>query len=342
MGFVKDAAGFLEGANNSIMDIADPGYVFHAKRKKKTDPYQIDKNAFLNPESQSQQDLASIYQEQAAEQSNLSQQQQLEQRAKQLDFMQSLGLMSKEQADIEKAPLLEQTNIAGQQASNVSALIDQAEGRGPSLAIDALTNATDRNIKQIKGNIASQRGVNPALALRVGTQQMGEVNQQAASDAATLRLQEQMAAREQLLNALNSSRQQSQTQGSTASTNRLSALSSGGDIANTIRAGDLQSKQLSDTNRYNNQSLAADLAEKNRLAAIDEQKLRLGQNTDLRTQEFQKQQADQARRDNMLQKAAEGVAAFYTGGASLAATQGAKAAAGNAKKTDENPPAILA
>jgi len=84
----------------------------------------------------------------------------------------------------------------------VSQLQQQATGQGPSLAQSQLQQATDRNANMAAGALASQRGINPALAARMITQQQANANQQAAGQSADLRMQEQMAANQQLAGVL--------------------------------------------------------------------------------------------------------------------------------------------
>lgn len=94
----------------------------------------------------------------------------------------------------------------GQANANMNGLVqqlqDQANGQGPSLAQNQLKEGTDRTANLAAGAIASQRGINPALAARMITQQQANANQQAAGQSADLRMQEQMAARQQLANVL--------------------------------------------------------------------------------------------------------------------------------------------
>lgn len=108
-------------------------------------------------------------------------------------------------------------------------LEQQAAGEGPSLAQEQLREATDRNIRQQAGMMASQRGIGAGLAARMAGQQGAQAQQQMAGQAAQLRAQEQLGARQQL----------------------ASALAQG-------RAGDIQIGGLSDAmKRFYDQSLAS-------------------------------------------------------------------------------------
>lgn len=71
-------------------------------------------------------------------------------------------------------------------------------GEEPTLSELQLRAATDRNNAQAQGLIASQRGVNSGLATRLAMEQTGEANQQAAQQAAQLRLAEAIQARQEL------------------------------------------------------------------------------------------------------------------------------------------------
>jgi hypothetical protein len=86
-------------------------------------------------------------------------------------------------------------------------LLAQSLGQGPSLAQGQLQDATDRNIAQQQALAASARGVNPALAQRLAAQNVASINQNAASDSALLRNQEQLGAQNSLGSLLNSQRQ---------------------------------------------------------------------------------------------------------------------------------------
>jgi hypothetical protein len=79
-------------------------------------------------------------------------------------------------------------------------LMAQASGQGPNPAQLMLNQATDKNIAQNTGMIASQKGINPALATRMAAQNAAGMNQQAAGQAATMGAQQQLGAEGQLGN----------------------------------------------------------------------------------------------------------------------------------------------
>ncbi len=93
------------------------------------------------------------------------------------------------------------------QASLASQLQAQANGQGPSLAGGMLRQNADRSIAQQMAVTAAQGG-NPALAQRNAAIGAAQVNRQAGSDAAQMRIQEQQSAQQQLGNVLSNARNQ--------------------------------------------------------------------------------------------------------------------------------------
>lgn len=95
-------------------------------------------------------------------------------------------------AGINAAP---QGEVRKQQMALLGQLTQAANGQGPSAAQSMLTAATDRNLQQSAALANSQRGgMGGAAAARQVQAQAGVAGQQAANDAATLRVQEQQAA----------------------------------------------------------------------------------------------------------------------------------------------------
>lgn len=84
-------------------------------------------------------------------------------------------------------------------------LQEQAAGRGPSLAAGQLREATDRNLAQQQAAAAANGS---PLNQRNLQNQATVANQQAARDAAQMRIQEQMAARQQLQGVTQTGREQ--------------------------------------------------------------------------------------------------------------------------------------
>lgn len=88
-----------------------------------------------------------------------------------------------------------------QQQALIGQLQAQASGQGgpgTQLAQNMLQQATNANAAQGAGLIASQRGINPALAARQAATLTANANQQAAMQGANLGLQNQLAAQQQL------------------------------------------------------------------------------------------------------------------------------------------------
>lgn len=98
--------------------------------------------------------------------------------------------------------------VLGQQQSLAGALADQAAGRGPNPAQDQFQQNVNQAIAQNAGMVASQKGLNPALAARMAGENAASMQQNAASNAAQLQAQQQLAAQGQLGNVLS---QQGQT-----------------------------------------------------------------------------------------------------------------------------------
>lgn len=96
----------------------------------------------------------------------------------------------------------------GQSQRLISALQAQAAGQGPSLAMNQYGQASDLAMKQAAGAVASQRGINPALAARTAAYTRGNMMQEAARGSAMLRAQEQLSAQQQLAGAIQAQRGQ--------------------------------------------------------------------------------------------------------------------------------------
>ncbi len=94
-----------------------------------------------------------------------------------------------------------QQNLAGQLAM-------QAQGQGPSLATEQLNQAQKANQQAAFAQLASQRGGPNAGNARATQQASAAIQGQTARDAASARIQEQMAARQQLAGVLDSARGQ--------------------------------------------------------------------------------------------------------------------------------------
>jgi hypothetical protein len=89
--------------------------------------------------------------------------------------------------------------IMAQRKALAAQLMDQMQGKGPSLATMQLQQGLDQSLAAQTAAAASLRGkANTALAMRNIAQQAGGAQQQAAGAAAMLRYQEQMGAQQQM------------------------------------------------------------------------------------------------------------------------------------------------
>jgi hypothetical protein len=103
-----------------------------------------------------------------------------------------------------------------QQGGLAQALQAQYAGTGPSAAQGMLQRGSEEAIKRSAGALASQRGINPALAQRLASQQAAEQTQRAAESGAILKGQESQAALSGLQNVYGTMGQQALGQYGTA------------------------------------------------------------------------------------------------------------------------------
>lgn len=101
-------------------------------------------------------------------------------------------IASIQQARAGMQPIQENQNALAQM------LLAQAQGQGPNPAQAMLNQATNKNIQQAAGMVASQKGVNPGMAARFAGQNAAMANQNAAGQGAVMRAQQQLAAQGQL------------------------------------------------------------------------------------------------------------------------------------------------
>lgn len=125
-----------------------------------------------------------------------------------------------------QAPITDQSNLTGninqsygQTQGNLGnenalaqQLLAQSQGQGPNPAQAMLQQATQQNIQSAAGTVASQKGLNPALAARLAGQQAGQMNQQAAGQGAIMGAQQQLGAQGQLAGLYGQVGQQGLTQ----------------------------------------------------------------------------------------------------------------------------------
>lgn len=84
------------------------------------------------------------------------------------------------------------------QSGLANQLQQQSLGLGPNPAQLMLNQATDKNIQQNAGMLASQKGINPALAQRLAGQNQASMSQQAAGQGALMGAQQQVQAQNSL------------------------------------------------------------------------------------------------------------------------------------------------
>jgi hypothetical protein len=122
------------------------------------------------------------------------------------------ALTPEQQQQLAKAIMDQQQGFASNMANQNSlaqALLAQSQGQGVNLADQQLKNATNRNIQQATGMVASQKGINPAMAARLASQNAATANQTAAGQSAQLRAEQQLAAQGQLAKVYGSMGEQS-------------------------------------------------------------------------------------------------------------------------------------
>lgn len=107
--------------------------------------------------------------------------------------------ISAQQAQLVQSPDLVGNiqNSQGQINEAQTLLRQQIAGEGPNPALEQLKMTTNRNQQQAAGMVASQKGVNPALAARLAGQQDAYLGQEAAGQGATLRAQQILGAQQQ-------------------------------------------------------------------------------------------------------------------------------------------------
>lgn len=93
-----------------------------------------------------------------------------------------------------------QGQIYGQQQALAQQLQQQMAGQGPNPAQLQYQQNVNQNIAQAQGLISSQRGLNPALAAKMGANAASQANQQAAGQSGIMQAQQQLAAGQNLGN----------------------------------------------------------------------------------------------------------------------------------------------
>ncbi len=194
-----------------------------------------------------------------------------------------------------------QDQIRTGQNALISQLQDSANGIGPSLAQDQLQRGKDANIAAAMALGASQRGLTPGQSLRQIADQTTSANQQAANAAATLRLTEQLGARDQLSGVLSGARGQDINLATSQAT-----LDQANNLANS--QGQLGAQTTSGaqalTQQAQNDALVKAYLDQG--VTLEVAKMKAAQ--DLETMKSNNFNADQTRRANMLGAAGGGLA----------------------------------
>src|ERR1700743_1248140 len=106
-------------------------------------------------------------------------------------LLSAFGAKNEYQAGIPTGVSDQQNGLAAQLQANMT-------GAGPNPAQTQFQANQQANIANTQGLIASQRGLNPALAARMGANAATTGNQQAAIGSALLQQQQQLAGSQQL------------------------------------------------------------------------------------------------------------------------------------------------
>ena len=175
---------------------------------------------------------------------------------------------------------------AGSVAGLISDLQKQAQGNfGPrgSLAQAMLQQGLNQNIAGVRSQLASQRGLSPALAARYAAQQTAQLGGQTAEQAGIMGLQQQIAAQQQLgqlgmgaaeLGAgvggqlISKGREADIAQATATSDAQLNKL-------NILAQSDVALKQLSEQTGIDIAKIKADLAKANQAAAMGDNALKV-------------------------------------------------------------------
>lgn len=104
------------------------------------------------------------------------------------------------------------SGIGQNQSALAQALLAQTQGQGPNPAQLMMQQATDRANQQGAGMLASAKGISPALAARLASQNTMQNQAQAAQNAGILGAQQQLAAQGQLQNLYGQQAQQNLNQ----------------------------------------------------------------------------------------------------------------------------------
>lgn len=97
--------------------------------------------------------------------------------------------------------------LAAGQNQLINQLQLQANGQGPNPAMLMMSKANDENIRMNAGFVASQKGINPALASRLAAQNQAMMSQKNAADMGIIQANQQIEAQKQLANVYSGQQQ---------------------------------------------------------------------------------------------------------------------------------------
>lgn len=132
--------------------------------------------------------------------------------------------------------------VYGQQQGLANTLLQQSQGQGPNPAQLQYQQNTQQAIQNSAGLLASQRGLNPALAARMASQNAAGMQANAGQNAAVLQAQQQLAAQGQLQGLYGTMgnqqlSQQGQITGANNQAHQTNAQVAAGNAANAAKQG---------------------------------------------------------------------------------------------------------
>ncbi len=231
---------------------------------------------------------------------------------------------------------MQQIQFRNQQLGLAHSLSDQANGNGPSVAGSQLQQSTEQNLQAAMAQAASSRGGNLGAAQYQLGYARANIQQQAAQGLAQTRIQEQMSARQQLGDVLNSSRGSDigiaaqNAQLGQANNQYNAGLQQGANATNLGAAVDQQAQRDAMVQYYRSQGLGLDQA--NSLAQINQRQFNVGQMNQGTAAGNGLSTQNSAQGLQVLGGAAQAAGSFVAGTATGGASYGAQAAAALGKK----------
>lgn len=118
-----------------------------------------------------------------------------------MDYSSPTGIMKPDGSGINDLAL---SSIPNQQQEFAKALLAQMQGNSPfpNVAGNLLNQAAAQNLQQNASMLASAKGVNPAMAAQIASQNAAQAGQKVAGQAATLQAQQQADAQRMYQNQL--------------------------------------------------------------------------------------------------------------------------------------------